>query len=63
VEVSSRKGTITVEADESIRPHTSIEALSKLKPVFNREGGGVTAGNASGLNDGAAMLAIASEEC
>jgi acetyl-CoA C-acetyltransferase len=53
---------VPVEADESVRPDTSMEALSKLKAVFKREGGSVTAGNSSGLNDGAAMLAIASDE-
>jgi acetyl-CoA C-acetyltransferase len=62
VSVPSRKGMVTVEADESVRPDTSMEALSKLKAVFKREGGSVTAGNSSGLNDGAAMLAIASDE-
>ncbi|WP_213804726.1 thiolase family protein [Granulicella sp. dw_53] len=60
VEVSSRKGVIVVDADESVRADSSLEALAKLKTVFRKEGGTVTAGNASGLNDGAAMLAIAS---
>ena len=59
--VPSRKGTTIVAADESVRPDTSLEALAKLKPVFRSEGGTVTAGNASGLNDGAAMLVIASD--
>lgn len=62
VEVPTRKGAVTVDADESVRPDTSMEALAKLKPVFKREGGTVTAGNASGLNDGGAMLTIASDE-
>lgn len=62
VDVSGRKGMIRVESDESVRPDTSMEALTKLKPVFKRDGGTVTAGNSSGLNDGAAMLTIASEE-
>lgn len=60
VEVASRKGVILIDADESVRADSSLEALAKLKPVFKKEGGTVTAGNASGLNDGAAMLAIAS---
>ncbi|MGA7156547.1 MAG: acetyl-CoA C-acetyltransferase [Acidobacteriaceae bacterium] len=62
VEVSGRKGPIRVESDESVRPDTSMEALAKLKPVFKRDDGTVTAGNASGLNDGAAMLTLASED-
>ncbi len=62
VDVPGRKGTVRIEDDESIRPDTSLEALGKLKPVFKRDGGTVTAGNASGLNDGAAMLTIGSEE-
>jgi 3-oxoadipyl-CoA thiolase len=50
-----------VERDEHPRPDTSLEKLAALKPAF-RAGGTVTAGNASGLNDGAAALVIASEE-
>ena len=50
-----------VTHDEHPRPDTSLEKLATLKPVF-REGGTVTAGNASGINDGAAALVIASEE-
>ena len=50
-----------LERDEHPRPDTSLEALATLKPVF-RQGGSVTAGNSSGLNDGAAALVIASEE-
>jgi 3-oxoadipyl-CoA thiolase len=50
-----------VERDEHPRPDTSIEKLGSLRPAF-REGGTVTAGNSSGLNDGAAALVIASEE-
>ena len=61
IEVPSRKGPFTVDRDESIRPDTSLEALAKLKPVFKKDGT-VTAGNASGLNDGAAMLAVCTEE-
>jgi acetyl-CoA C-acetyltransferase len=60
VEAPERKGTRTVEADEGPRPDASMEGLAKLRPVF-REGGTVTAGNASTLNDGAACLVIASE--
>jgi acetyl-CoA acetyltransferase family protein len=49
-----------VDADEHPRPSTTIEALRKLRPAF-REGGSVTAGNSSGINDGAAALIVASE--
>ena len=51
---------ITVSRDEFVKPNTTAEALSALKPAF-RNGGSVTAGNASGLNDGAAAMLIASE--
>jgi acetyl-CoA C-acetyltransferase len=54
------KGTITVTQDEHARPDTSLEALAKLKPVF-REDGSVTAGNSSGITDGAAALVLMSE--
>lgn len=60
VEVPSRKGPTLFESDEYPRA-TSAEALAKLKPAFKKDGT-VTAGNASGLNDGAAMLVIATEE-
>jgi 3-oxoadipyl-CoA thiolase len=50
-----------VDRDEHPRPETSLEKLAKLKPAF-RQGGTVTAGNSSGVNDGAAALVIASEE-
>ncbi len=52
-----RGKTITVRADEQPRPDTTLEALTKLKPAF-RDGGTVTAGNSSGLNDGAAALLL-----
>jgi 3-oxoadipyl-CoA thiolase len=50
-----------VDADEFLRPDTTLEILASLKPAFRTEGGSVTAGNSSGLNDGAAALLIASE--
>jgi len=53
---------ITVSVDEHLRPETTIEQLAKLKPAFKKDGGTVTAGNASGLNDGAAALLLASEQ-
>jgi 3-oxoadipyl-CoA thiolase len=55
-----RRETVTIDADEGPRPDASAEKLAALRPVF-REGGTVTAGNASTLNDGAACLLIASE--
>ncbi len=60
VEAPRGHETVLVEADEGPRPDTSLEAMAKLRPVF-REGGTVTAGNASTLNDGAACTLIASE--
>src|SRR6185436_19181186 len=61
VEVPGGKaGPVTVNKDEHLRPETTLEALAKLKP-FARSPGTVTAGNASGVNDGAAAMLIASE--
>ena len=59
VTVQSRKGDIVVDQDEYIRPGTTLDALAKLKPAFSKDGT-VTAGNASGLNDGAAAFVIMS---
>lgn len=56
-----KKGDITIDKDESPRRDTSMEALAKLKPVFDPNGT-VTAGNAPGLNDGAAAVVVASSE-
>ena len=62
VEVPRRKADPDiVDADEHPRPNTTIEALQRLRPAF-RQGGSVTAGNSSGINDGAAALLVASEE-
>jgi 3-oxoadipyl-CoA thiolase len=60
IEAPKGRETVLVEADEGPRPDASLEKLAKLKPVF-RDGGTVTAGNASTLNDGAACLLIGSE--
>lgn len=61
VEIAQNKGAaISFSEDEFIKPETTIEKLGQLKPAF-REGGTVTAGNSSGLNDGACALLIASE--
>ena len=59
VTVASRKGDVVVDQDEYVRPGTTLDAVSKLKPAFSKDGT-VTAGNASGLNDGAAALVIMS---
>jgi acetyl-CoA C-acetyltransferase len=60
VEVVSRKGTVVFDTDEHVRGNVTAEQLAKMKPTF-KEGGTVTAGNASGLNDGAAALVLATE--
>jgi 3-oxoadipyl-CoA thiolase len=63
VEIPQRKkDPIIFSEDEFIRPDTTKEILAKLRPAFKKEGGSVTAGNASGLNDGAAATIIASED-
>src|SRR5437764_15027923 len=60
VEVPAKGGAVTVAKDEHPRPETTLEGLGKLKPIV-REGGTITAGNASGINDGAAAVILASE--
>ena len=60
VEVPTRKGPVTFDKDEHPRA-TSLEALAKLRPAFKKDGGTVTAGNASGINDGAAMVLVTTE--
>jgi acetyl-CoA C-acetyltransferase len=61
VEIKGRKGKVTVvDTDEGPRKDTSVEALGKLRPAFQKEGS-VTAGNAPGLNDGASALVVTSE--
>jgi 3-oxoadipyl-CoA thiolase len=57
-----KKESVIFNQDEFIRPGTTLEVLAKLRTAFKKEGGTVTAGNASGLNDGAAATIIASEE-
>jgi acetyl-CoA acetyltransferase family protein len=62
VEIPQKKGDPKrFDQDEFLRPESSLETLGKLKPAFRPEGGSVTAGNSSGLNDGAAALLIASD--
>ncbi len=59
VEVTGRKGeTTVVDRDEHPRADSSAEALAKLRPAFKREGGSVTAGNSSGINDGASAVLV-----
>ena len=58
VEISSKKGTVQFVADEHIRGDASVEGMAKLKTAFKKEGGSVTAGNASGINDGAAAVVL-----
>ena len=61
VEVKLKKKTVVVDTDEGPRPGTTMEALAKLRPAFKPDGM-VTAGNASGINDGAAAIVVMSEE-
>ena len=61
VEVPTGRGTRAAEADEHPRPDTTLEGLAKLPPVFDPEHGTVTAGNSSGITDGAAALVLMSE--
>lgn len=60
VYVKTRRGEVAIEVDEHIKENTSTEILSKLRPAFKKDGT-VTAGNASGINDGAASVVLASE--
>jgi len=55
----TRKGDVTFDVDEAPKPGTTLESLAKLKPAFKKDGGTVTAGNASGINDGAAFFVLA----
>jgi acetyl-CoA C-acetyltransferase len=61
VPIKTKKGIVEFATDEHPRPDSSLDALARLKPAF-KPNGTVTAGNASGLNDGAAMLAVATEK-
>jgi acetyl-CoA C-acetyltransferase len=59
VQAPAKKGTVDVVADEHIRPDASVEGMARLRPVFSKDGT-VTAGNASGMNDAAAAVVLAS---
>ncbi|MDQ1728622.1 MAG: hypothetical protein QOD33_747 [Pyrinomonadaceae bacterium] len=61
VEIKSRKGTVVFDTDDHLRPETTVAGLAKLRPAFAQDGF-VTAGNASGIVDGAAALVICGEE-
>src|SRR5882762_2118272 len=61
VEVKTQKGSVLIDQDDHLRPETTLEGLAKLKPAFAKDGF-VTAGNASGIVDGAAALVISGEE-
>ena len=61
LEVPGRKGPVVVDRDEHPRPETTIEALAGLRPVFDQETGTITAGNSSGITDGAAAIVLMSE--
>ena len=61
VSIETRKGNTVVDKDDHLRPDTNAEALAKLRPAFDNSGS-VTAGNASGLNDGAAAVVLMHEE-
>jgi acetyl-CoA C-acetyltransferase len=58
VEIATRKGTVVFDTDEHVRADVTLEQLAKMKPAFQKDGS-VTAGNASGLNDGAAAVVLA----
>ena len=63
IDVPQRKGDlIHLDHDESVRPDTSAEALGRLRPAFKQEGGSITAGNAPGVNDGAAAVVVMAAE-
>ena len=55
----TRKGEVVFDTDEHVKAGTTLESLAKLKPAFKKDGGSVTAGNASGINDGAAFFVLA----
>ncbi len=62
VEIKQKKETVEFVTDEHVRPNATVEGLQKLRTIFKKEGGTVTAANASGVNDGAAMMLVTSEK-
>ena len=63
IEIPQKKGDpMVLDYDEPVRPDTTVESLGKLRPVFKKDGGTVTAGNAPGVNDGASALVVTSSD-
>ena len=62
VEIATRKGVVLFQEDEHVRASTTLETLAGMKPAFKKDGGTVTAGNASGINDGASAVVLATGE-
>ncbi len=62
VMLKSRKGDVAFDPDEHVKPDTTVATLAAMKPAFKKEGGTVTPGNASGINDGAAAVVLASAQ-
>ena len=62
ITIKTRKGDVVFDTDEHCKPETTMETVAKMKAVFKKEGGSVTAGNASGINDGAAFFVLAAAE-
>jgi len=62
IDVPQPKGAVVVKTDEAIRPETTLEALARLRPAFQSNAGTVTAGNSSGVNDGAAAVLLLRKE-
>ncbi len=58
ITIKGKKGDTVIDKDEGVRPETTMETLGKLRPAFKQDGGTVTAGNASGINDGAAAVVL-----
>lgn len=62
VEIATRKGVVLFQEDEHVRASTTLETLAGMKPAFKKDSGTVTAGNASGINDGASAVVLAAGE-
>jgi acetyl-CoA C-acetyltransferase len=62
ITLKGKKGDVIFDTDEHVKPGTTMETLGKMKPAFKKEGGTVTAGNASGINDGAAFFVLAAAD-
>ena len=62
VEIATRKGVVLFQENEHVRASTTLETLAGMKPAFKKDGGTVTAGNASGINDGASAVVLAAGE-